>query len=130
MGYYTNFWLQIENEDELDPSIPVKVARELNDMYFDYKGIDFNKMRDPLDIVSWESEKWYEHRDDMLLVSTHFPECKFVLEGEGEKSGDMWREYYYNGHLQVARARIEYDDPIWDELYEENFEEILNGKKF
>ena len=120
MGYYTNYYLEIENEDELDPSIPVKVARELNEMYFGHN-VNLDEMCNPLDIVGWESEKWYDHKDDMRLVSTHYPECKFILEGQGEEPDDMWREYYYNGHLQTAFARIEFDDPIWDELKEEDF---------
>lgn len=118
MGYYTKYHLEIENEYDLDPYIPVKVAQELNEMYFQY-GVNLDEMLNPLDIVSWESQKWYNHKDNMCLVSSHYPECKFILEGQGEDPEDMWREYYYNGHMQIAPARIEYDEPRWEELKNE-----------
>lgn len=115
MGYYTNYYLEIENENEIDPSIPEKVARILDDRYFGYE-FDFSEMSNPLTVVAQESHKWYEHDTDMLDISRQFPTCKFVLEGEGEEPGDMWRKYYYNGHMQTAYAEITYEEPHWDEM--------------
>jgi hypothetical protein len=57
-----------------------------------------------------ESCKWYEYDVDMARLSQQFPELVFLLEGEGEEGGDMWKRYYKNGKVQVANAKITYDE--------------------
>ena len=55
-----------------------------------------------------ESCKWYDHKDDMKVLSEKFPTVMFTLSGEGEESGDLWIEYWHSGKVQVARAEIAY----------------------
>lgn len=57
-----------------------------------------------------ESCKWYEHNADMLKVSKLYPETVFILSGEGEEAGDLWKTYYLNGKLQEVTATITYDE--------------------
>lgn len=120
MGYYTNFYLEIANEDELAPDTERRVAQFMVDEFDEFESwasSELNEMPRPLEvIVAWESMKWYSHRDDMMLLSEKFPECKFVLCGEGEEREDLWKEYYYNGGFQYAPAYITYEEPRWNDM--------------
>lgn len=60
--------------------------------------------------------KWYEHDQDMLRLSRTFPEVLFVLSGEGEEPGDLWKCYYLGGRVQEATARVEYPPSDPDKL--------------
>jgi hypothetical protein len=54
--------------------------------------------------------KWYDHQKDMRSFSRKYPEVLFILSGEGEESGDMWRAYFKNGKMQFVKAKIVFDD--------------------
>ena len=46
--------------------------------------------------------KWYSHVRDMLKLSECFPDTMFLLEGQGEESGDVWKYYCKAGkHYKV-----------------------------
>ncbi|MGB3634855.1 MAG: hypothetical protein WA982_12500 [Rubrobacteraceae bacterium] len=62
--------------------------------------------------------KWYEHDQNMLRLSRKFPKVLFVLWGEGEEPGDLWKSYYLGGRVQEAPARVEYASFDPDELME------------
>lgn len=53
--------------------------------------------------------KWYDHDDFMKKLSKQFPNVVFILEGEGEGPEDIWKKYYKDGKVQVARAKITFD---------------------
>ena len=55
-----------------------------------------------------EPTKWYKHDKDMLGLSREFPGVLFMLHGEGEEGGDLWRTYYFDGRLQHEKAVISY----------------------
>ena len=57
-----------------------------------------------------ESSKWYNHDTDLKRFSQNHPEALFLLRGEGEDSGDIWREYYKNGKVQVCKAKLVFPD--------------------
>jgi hypothetical protein len=61
------------------------------------------------DGTSSDAAKWYEHETDIGGMSAAFPNVLLMLSGEGEESGDIWRKYFLNGKMQVAKARIEFD---------------------
>ena len=46
-----------------------------------------------------ERMKWYMHQDDMLTVSSRYPDVLFILDGDGEESGDIWRKFFQNGKM-------------------------------
>ena len=54
--------------------------------------------------------KWYAWKNDMIALSSQFPSTLFVLEGDGEESGDIWKAYFQGGKCQVAEARITFDE--------------------
>lgn len=119
MGYYTTYSLEIENEYKFESDLELKVFESLARITDLWNEADVEAAAEchyPLNVISYESLKWYNHKQDMIELSKMFPLCRFILEGQGEEPDDMWREYYLNGYCQVAYARIEYDEPDWDML--------------
>lgn len=107
MGYYTNFNLKVldENEVEIDESfVPEWEQKELygNDLSIS-------------DLI-WrtaDSMKWCDYHDEMLEYSKKYPEFVFILDGEEEESGDIWREFFKNGKSYVWQ--LTYSPPSFDE---------------
>lgn len=56
-----------------------------------------------------DSCKWYSHQKDMIEYSLRYPDTVFELSGEGEESGDIWKEYYKNGKVQVCKVVITFE---------------------
>ncbi len=56
--------------------------------------------------------KWYGHEKDMRKISKHFPKILFVLEGEGEENGDIWKMYFLDGKAQRCKAILRF--PAFD----------------
>jgi hypothetical protein len=53
--------------------------------------------------------KWYDHEEEMRTFSMKYPTVVFLLEGDGEESGDVWRKYFMNGKCQIAQAKLVFD---------------------
>lgn len=56
-----------------------------------------------------ESYKWYEHEEDMRMISVKYPMAIFTLSGEGEEAGDLWRKYFLAGRMCGGKAKIVYE---------------------
>ena len=120
MGYYTTFTLNcydnrvnsfdISFETELGKALTAAL-NEINPYYFDN---DFD-----LKTLSYDSWKWYDHDEDMVKLSLRFPNYTFILEGEGEETGDLWRTIYHNGQLECLNVKIVYEKP------QSNFAQIV-----
>lgn len=41
--------------------------------------------------------KWYDYDSDMIGISSSIPNVYFILCGDGEECGDLWRSYFLNG---------------------------------
>lgn len=93
MGYYTKFDLTTI-PDDYNAEIYEKEVRSYTD-YSDLFG---------------DAIKWYTHQEDMKKLSKKFPEIVFCLSGEGEESGDIWKEYYQNGKIFKTVAKIVFED--------------------
>lgn len=100
MGYYTNYTLEVHGE--LDQET---VASE------DY-GITV------ADLINGEldSMKWYDHDSDMKKLSERYPTVLFVLTGEGEETGDLWKDWYRSGRGIHVDAEIVFPEPDIDTL--------------
>ena len=48
----------------------------------------------------------------MLEYSANHPEYLFILDGEGEESGDIWRKFYKDG--KSYEWKLEYALPDFD----------------
>lgn len=123
MGYYTTYDLEVEATEVKVPihaydadGNPVTVYKHSY-----YEASDFIKEIEDLtgysDNIFGDSVKWYDHEKDMRTISRKYPEVTFILSGEGEESGDIWKKYFKNGRMFVAKARIvfpEYDESKLD----------------
>ena len=90
MGYYTTFTLSASDRGE---DIETWIS-ELTDDPDNY----YLKMLEPYGDATWGmNAKWYESDEDMCRVSLAFPEVEFVLDGSGEETGDIWRDWFING---------------------------------
>ena len=110
MGYYTNFTLETyPDRDFVDKWLETATDEDKDDWSFWCAG------------PSYDSMKWYDHQDEMILLSTEYPNTLFVLSGEGEEPADIWKEYYLGGRFFDAPAEMVFPDaPDWAKR-------ILNG---
>lgn len=89
MGYYTDFTVSIapqspENMDEDQFESVLSELTILSGYSFDPEG-------------NARSIKWYDYEEDMKIFSTLYPNHIFLVEGDGEESGDVWKHYFKNG---------------------------------
>jgi hypothetical protein len=104
MGYLTRFHLQTFAENE-------KVATEAYD-YLDY-GPDgdyecsmfggYNGQTDPM--------KWYGWKEDLIVASKKFPTVTFIMSGNGEDDGDLWRAYALDGEIEMCDGQVIFNPP-------------------
>ena len=96
MGYYTNYGLSvIEGNDEL-----------IKEFVESLKDITYALNEDG---SCNNSCKWYSHEKDLKDFSKKHPETLFLLEGEGEENGDLWKKYFKDGKMQVCQATITFE---------------------
>jgi hypothetical protein len=129
MGYYTEYSLHIDNsqvKDEVDKKKQSEIQeiqqsnisdelknRLIGDIEKTYQTsvVTLNDVIGHLTYNPFDDKcKWYEHTDDMIMVSMKYPKVIFSLYGNGEENGDMWVEYFMNGNVQTERAVITYAD--------------------
>ena len=94
MGYHTDYIIVASPVTEEVYEKIDKVLRTFND-YVESNGVD-NGVGEWMDA----DDTWYDSRKHMIEVSRVFPEIHFVLYGEGEDRGDIWREHYIGGKYQ------------------------------
>ena len=98
MGYYTTYTLRTtqgyDNQEEIEETL----------LEISGYSVEFGCK---------DSCKWYKHEQDMKELSKIYPETTFLLEGEGEESGDIWQKYFKNGKMQMCKAEIVF--PAFDE---------------
>ncbi len=96
MGYNTNFDLNYKFDEFIDDGELITNLNEITGYDWDYE-FTING-------------KWYDWKDDMLKLTKVYPDVLFVLTGEGEEAGDLWKAYFKNGKVQHAKATIVYDE--------------------
>ena len=98
MGYYTNYTLSTTSRNE--------DREEIEETLNEISGYNIK--------FGWnDSCKWYDHEKHMKELSKIYADITFLLDGEGEESGDIWRKYFKNGKMQVCKAEIVF--PAFDE---------------
>lgn len=116
MGYYTDYEM-IPNRHRCECRFEIYQAIEVL--------IEATKVDDwsyLWDVWRGEGEglKWYNHREDMIKLSTAFPNVLFILWGRGEEADDLWKQYFLHGKCQMAGAIITYPDFNEGELKDVN----------
>lgn len=104
MGYYTNFSLKvIEIIEDAEIEVDEVEFPEFNEKNM-YDG-DLSVQ----ELISGYSDsmKWYDYEEDMIEISKKFPNLIFILDGNGEESGDIWRKFYMNGKTYSWQLIIE-----------------------
>lgn len=101
MGYYTSFRIRLEPENP-------KILNDLQKTYIDAK-YAFTEKGD-----AGEEIKWYFFARDMIEFSNKYPNTLFIVDGQGEGSEDIWRQYFKYGKTQYCPAQISFDN------YDEN----------
>ena len=121
MGYYTNHNLKIHKIDNEEinnnEDLNEKLEDKINEAISSHEDMSY-AVGSVTEDWYCDSCKWYKHREDMIEFSKLFPDVVFELEGEGENSGDVWKEYYKNGKYQYCPAKITFDEYNHDELKE------------
>lgn len=102
MGYYTRFTLETPTYpqwwSELTPA-ERKNVEALSTGYVEAV------------IEHDDTYKWYEHEKNMLAISRLYEDTIFVLSGEGEEPGDIWKEYYLDGKVVHCQAALVFPNP-------------------
>lgn len=106
MGYCTTHNLKIHQIDkDLSYDELESLETQINDYIRNHDDLSY-AVADIEGDWKCDSCKWYDHIKDMVELSKQFPDVVFELEGDGEESGDMWKEYYKNGLYQDCPAQI------------------------
>jgi hypothetical protein len=99
MGYYTTHKLSIISENDLDVDFEQEIQEHTNG-YANFE----------------DSTKWYDCEDDMKSYSKKYPTIVFVIDGEGEESGDIWKAYFKNGKMFKTKAKLVFEEFSEDKL--------------
>ena len=124
MGYYSSYYLTVKNpknltlDKEIGRETELAIAKKLCEIsgWFEPSDVDENveKSGYPLfELISRDTHKWYDHYDEMIILSKEFPSLYFELEGQGEDHDDLWKEYFHNGEAAHSDAQITFDVPDW-----------------
>lgn len=110
MGYCTKYNLKIEKNNSCftDSEIFKQTVEKLELGIIDY-ALDN-------DLKCYNAVNWYDHPKHMRAVSSVIKNVLFLLEGEGEESGDIWKEYYLNGKMQRCKVKLVFDEFDKNEL--------------
>lgn len=110
MGYRTDYKLKVDNT----LGIPLVTQKEYIleqlaqlDEYWDFDNYD--PITDCLEF-SLNETSWYDHEEDMKVLSKNVPDVLFELYGEGQESGDLWYKYFKNGKMQYCPGKVVFDD--------------------
>lgn len=103
MGYYTDFSLRVEGSGAAYGRLMDEQDRVTVSESYEFKLGDF--------LRNGQSDvKWYDYDDDMKSLSKRWPNVLFILDGDGEEQGDVWRAWYRNGKgIKVEPTFLEPD---------------------
>jgi hypothetical protein len=108
MGYYTAFKLEISPDDG-DTRRKIYVAIKIMGSSYLSDEQSFDDLVDGM----LDACKWYDHDEEMSVLSEMVPGVLFTLEGHGEEAGDLWRSYYRDGTMYTYQ--MPNDFPPFDE---------------
>jgi len=116
MGYYTDYMISFRTDPrdiETEPALFNEIRLWFVDKSDMFPSPDKRKRT-----LMMQETKWYSHDEDMKALSKAFPTVKFYLEGVGEEFPDIWVKRYVDGSVEMARARISYEEFSDGETFE------------
>lgn len=96
MGYRTDF--ELDTVEALDED-----TRLMIDGYLNQRNI-------PVILYGQWYGKWYQWEQDISVLAQQFPEATFVLYGNGEEDGDIWRAFFKGDQVEVQDGEITYPE--------------------
>ena len=96
MGYYTRYELETQPEN-LEAIKELRGTNECAGYALTPSG------------STGDACKWYGHEEELGEFSLKYPNTKFILSGEGEDQGDVWRKTFINGEVEIKRAKLTWD---------------------
>lgn len=112
MGYYTHYKLEVDADGAVTPE-PCPTCGADRMVSLDQK-IAAEMIEGELligDLISGSDEmKWYQHEEDMKVLSAKYPDVLFTLHGEGEEACDVWVKYFKGGLMQVSKVAVELNE--------------------
>lgn len=110
IGYQTTHTLTIKEGFTEEIATRLDKLLEERDCYYVFEERDIDTY-EPAD-----GYKWYEHKQDMMSISSQLgDDVLLLLEGEGESNGDVWKEYYRGGKFARYIPRV-----VWEEFKEDD----------
>lgn len=97
MGYYTRFSLKVIGKTDIDIIDKLRNKCDYAEFALDEDG------------NSEKSCKWYDCKEDIKEFSKSHPDVLFLLEGEGEEAGDIWKFYARNNKCCFQQAQIVFE---------------------
>lgn len=122
MGYYATFKISA-----FDVAEGIPASRSfLEALILNGDPIDIYVHKDgTYSLFGGESLKWYEHEEEMVELSKRYPTMVFILDGDGEEQGDIWRKFFLNGKMHEWRQEEVYRPP-----FDQSILRKLNGLNF
>lgn len=124
MSYDTYFSAKIEgSKEEIDAFILSVRLKELPET--DYMTTD------DWEELFWRggfNGSWYEHKKDMQPLAKKYPNLTFILDGEGEEQGDVWREMYRGEEVRRWDMQPQTPPQTWEEMV--NYEQTIRLLSF
>jgi hypothetical protein len=113
MGYYTDFILNVKTP--ADQHYEFLKTKTLANQHYSFMYDLVDKLNSATGYhwthsLELYNVKWYEWAHNMKIISEQFPHIIFELRGNGEEDGDIWKAYFFNGKMQLAKAKITFDD--------------------
>ena len=101
MGYRTEYYLDIYKY--MGEGTPPRIEDIMIDFQSQSEEAKYSLEKDGACLREWG---WYDHENDMIGLSTKYPEVVFRLSGFGEECADTWADYYLNGKVQHCLATL------------------------
>lgn len=119
MGYYSTFNLKLSHIDgsKVSRSTFKEVVDDLDTMEIIGYTLDEN-------LDSEDSGKWYSYKEDMCFVSSRHPGVLFTLKVEGEESGDLSLQYFFEGKHHQSPAMITFEPFDPNKLSDVSFKDV------
>lgn len=121
MGYYTYYELTVKNQDNTAISEELE-AQLTQEIFQDWYAADEQVPTSFLEVIGYDSYKWYDHHDTMRRVAENHPDLWFILEGKGEEYDDVWVKVYHGDKYREKYVEIFYpyaEGMMDDIMYEE-----------